>query len=118
MEPVEKLQLSDKVFSLLCPDMNDPVEEAPAENQIIIDEMKRYRGIKLNLNDRSCPLEFYNENRHILPKLNEIASIVFCTTASSVPSECTFSASGLLINKLRTRLSPVLAEELLFLKLH
>ncbi len=40
MEPVEKLQLSDKVFSLLCPDMNDPVGKAPAENQIIIDEMK------------------------------------------------------------------------------
>ena len=65
--------------------------------------------------DSSCPLEFYELNQSIFPSLSRIAQLVFCTTASSVPSECVFSAAGQLINKKRTRLNPALAEDLLFL---
>jgi len=50
-----------------------------------------------------------------MPNLSKIDSFVFCTTASSVPSECVFSTAGELINPKRTRLDPVLAEDLLFL---
>ncbi len=68
--------------------------------------------------DKSCPLQFYQTYENILPNLSEIAKLVFCTTASSVPSECTFSQAGLLINKKRSRLSPAIAEDLLFLKIN
>ena len=102
----------------MCPDSNNNHDEEAQVNQSVIDEMKRYRGIKLNVHDRSCPLQFYKEHQHVLPNLCEIASIVFCATASSVPSECVFSSGGLLINKLRSRLSPAMAEDLLFLKLN
>jgi len=104
---------------LLCPDFDD-LEEAPPcnQDQCVIDELQRYRSIKLNLTDKSCPLQFYQTYENILPNLSEIAKLVFCTTASSVPSECTFSQAGLLINKKRSRLSPAIAEDLLFLKIN
>lgn len=104
-------------FSLMCSEIIIE-EETETDTQIVIDELKKYRGIKLQLNDKSCPILFYKQFQHILPQLSEIASIVFCTTASSVPSECVFSSGGLLINKLRSRLSPAMAEDLLFLKLN
>ena len=45
--------------------------------------------------------------------------VEICQTASSVPSEFTFSAAGQLINKKkRTRLNLALAEGLLFLNLN
>lgn len=104
-------------FTLLCQESQD--EEAEAEDtrlDIILDELKRYRKLKhLERSDESCPLKFYETQKFVLPHLTRIASLVFCTTASSVPSECVFSTAGELINKKRTRLQPALAEDLLFL---
>ena len=93
-------------FLLLCPNINENENYIQQDqNPIIIVEPNRYRAMKLNIDDQSFPLNFYNNNQHILPNLIEIAKIVFYTTASSVPSECTFSAAGLLINKKRSRLA-------------
>ncbi len=107
-------------FSLLCPEVLDYHEDDTFDThkQAVLDELKRYRSFKLgdSLNDKSCPLEFYKNNQAFFPNLSEVAPFFFCTPASSVPSECIFSTSGLLINKKRTRLNPLLAEELLFLK--
>jgi len=98
----------------LCESESDDEEEN--ENDIIVDEIKRYRKFKhRSLHDLSCPLDFYRSNQNIFPGLSKLAELVFCTTASSVPSECVFSACGQLINKRRTRLRPELAEDLLFL---
>ena len=77
-----------------------------------MDELKRYRRFKVVTTDSFCPLLFYKSNQQAFPNLSKIAELVFCTTASSVPSECTFSAAGHLINKKRTRLYPTLAEDL------
>ena len=85
----------------MFPYLNKQYEEEQADSQIVIDEMKSYKGIKLNINDRSCPLQFYSENQHNLPCLSEIYSIFFFSTASYVPSECVFSSEGILKNKLR-----------------
>ena len=68
---------------------------------------------KVVTTDSSCPLKFYQLNQHLFPNLSKIIELVFCTTASSVPSECTFSAAGQLINKKRRRLNPALAEDLI-----
>jgi hypothetical protein len=100
-------------FTLLCSEIIDSDEDDLMD--IITDEIKRFKKHKVNITDSSCPLNFYKINHLIFPHMSKIAELVFCTTASSVPSECTFSAAGQLINKKRTRLDPFLAEDLLFL---
>ncbi len=103
-------------FMQLCPIEDESEDESNEDDhEIILEELNRYRKLKHNTFDQSCPLQFYKENLFFLPNLSRIASLVFCTTASSVPSECAFSTAGELINTKRTRLSPVLAEDLLFL---
>ena len=122
-EPDEEIRVTKKQrteplnFTLLCPDIEEE-ENDPAANfkETIIEELKRYRSIKcINTDERSCPLQFYKIHQHILPNLSSISELVFCTTASSVPSECVFSGAGRLIDKSRSRLRPELAEDLLFL---
>ncbi len=123
-QPVEKEQTSEppskkrKNFSLLCEE--DEVEQAEvlSNSQIIISELNMYTSLKNTVTDTSCPLKFYQLNKDNLPNLANIAKMLFCTTASSVPSECLFSKSGELISKKRTRLNPVLAEDLLILGLN
>lgn len=103
-------------FMRLCPQEDDSEDESEgSDNEIMLEELKRYRKLKYNAEENSCPLKFYKENVILLPNLSGLASLVFCTTASSVPSECAFSTAGELINIKRTRLSPILAEDLLFL---
>ena len=89
-----------------------------SKNEIILAELKLYSTLKGSLNEHSCPLLFYKINEHQLPNMAKISKMLFCITASSVPSECLFSKSGELISKKRTRLNPVLAEELLILGLN
>ena len=89
-----------------------------SKNEIILAELKLYSTLKGSLNEHSCPLLFYKINEHQLPNMAKISKMLFCITASSVPSECMFSKSGELISKKRTRLNPVLAEELLILGLN
>jgi len=89
-----------------------------SKNEIILAELKLYSTLKGSLNEHSCPLLFYKINEHQLPNIAIISKMLFCITASSVPSECLFSKSGELISKKRTRLNPVLAEELLILGLN
>ena len=47
--------------------------------------------------------------------MSKMISFFLCTPATSVPSECIFSAAGILIDKKRNRLNPEKAEHLLFL---
>ena len=89
-----------------------------SKNEIILAELKLYSTLKRSFNEHSCPLLFYKINEHQLPNMAKISKMLFCITASSVPSECMFSKSGELISKKRTRLNPVLAEELLILGLN
>ena len=67
------------------------------------------------MNDQSCPLAFYKSNQFVLPGLAQVAEFIFCSTASSVPTECVFSESGQIITVRRTRMSPEHAEELVML---
>ena len=51
-----------------------------------------------------------------LPRMSQLAKWVLCIPASSAPSERSFSAAGLLVNKLRTSLNPKNVDDLLLLR--
>ncbi len=62
------------------------------------------------------PLEWWRLNRSKYPKISQMAYKYLCITATSVPSERMFSASGHLTSDKRSRLTPDNANLLLFLK--
>jgi len=65
-----------------------------SNNEIILAELKLYSALKGSLNEYSCLLFFYKMNELQLPNMAEISKMLFCITASSVPSEYMFSKSG------------------------
>jgi hypothetical protein len=124
VKPIETIDAADlraknsknSSFTLLCsedPDINEVINDS--RDSIIIDELKRYKSMHIEVSENLCPLLFYQNHIHDLPNLSKIAEMIFCTTASSVPSECVFSTAGEIIRKKRTRLRPKLTEELIIL---
>ena len=61
------------------------------------------------------PLDWWLKNEAKYPKISRIARRVLAVPATSVPSERIFSAAGLLINKLRSRLSSDIVDSIIFL---
>ena len=108
------IEAKKKHFSLLCVE-DEEIQPVPNKNELIISELQTYMNIRTNVDEYSCPLAFYKMNEHILPNMSKIAKMLFCITASSVPSECLFSTAGDLISQKRTRLQPECAQDLLFL---
>ena len=64
----------------------------------------------------SDPLKWWKEHSAGLPDLQKLAKRILCIPATSTPSERVFSTMGIIISKLRNRLSPSTAEAILFLK--
>ena len=63
------------------------------------------------------PLQWWKEkSKTVLPKLAQLVKTVLCVPATSTPSERVFSTMGVIITKLRNRLSASTAEAILFLK--
>jgi zinc finger BED domain-containing protein 1 (E3 SUMO-protein ligase ZBED1) len=79
-----------------------------------VDEIVRYFREAV-ASPHSSPLEWWKANELNYPNLCNHAKQVLCIPASSVPSERVFSAAGLLINRLRCRLSSEHVDMLLFL---
>ena len=52
------------------------------------------------------PLSWWKEHSRLFLILSNIAEKYLCVPATSVPSERVFSAAGLVLNRLRSRLSP------------
>lgn len=75
------------------------------------DELERYLSSKCD----SEPLNWWKENEKNFPRIAVIAKQVLAVPATSVPSERIFSAAGLLVNKLRNRLSCELVDKIIFL---
>ncbi|CAK1597436.1 unnamed protein product [Parnassius mnemosyne] len=76
--------------------------------------VKQY--IELPYLDRTCdPLQFWNEKKCLYPVLFKIAHKYLCIPATSVPSECLFSKTGILCNDRRNRLAPKKVDQILFL---
>ena len=68
------------------------------------------------MNKALGPLAFFKANSVSYPILTKIARGIFCITATSVPSECLFSSTGLIQTDLRNRLGPDTLENITFLK--
>jgi hypothetical protein len=65
-----------------------------------------------------CPLEWWKEHKKFFPGLAAVARTLLCVPATSAGVERFFSASGLTITNLRTRLSTETVQQLLFLKIN
>jgi len=61
------------------------------------------------------PLEWWKINEDKYPKVAALARKILKIPATSVSSERIFSSAGLLINKLRNRLSSDLVDNIIFL---
>lgn len=100
--PAKKPRLDD--FSDLC----DPEDMGQQRN-----ELAEYVNLKV-AKDIDI-MQFWKENRTLLPHLFKVACRVLCIPASSTASERVFSTAGRLIEKRRTSLSPETVNSLLFL---
>jgi hypothetical protein len=77
------------------------------------DEIQTYLAAKTDA--EADPLQWWKEHESDFPKLAIVAWRFLCVPATSVPSERIFSTAGILINKLRNRLSSVLVDKIIFL---
>eukprot|EP00117_Sycon_ciliatum_P005371 scpid60508/ scgid5098/ Zinc finger BED domain-containing protein 1; Putative Ac-like transposable element; dREF homolog len=64
------------------------------------------------------PLAWWKVNHHRFPHVAEVARRYLSASATSVPSERVFSSAGLLVNKLRCRLSPAHVDAVIFLNMN
>ena len=60
-------------------------------------------------------LSWWKANEHRFPILSKLAKLLLCIPATSVPAERIFSASGLIVNKQRSSLTPENVDMLVFL---
>ena len=63
----------------------------------------------------SSPTEWWKVNERRFPRLANVARRYLCIPGTSVSSERVFSAAGLTVNRLRTRLTPDHVNMLIFL---
>jgi hypothetical protein len=76
-------------------------------------ELERYVSERVEPNED--PLLWWRKNEDKYPVLSRIAKKFLGVPATSVPSERIFSSAGLLITKLRNRLSSELVDKIIFL---
>ena len=78
-------------------------------------ELEQYKGLPEE--DEDCdPLNWWKVRSKTMPNLGKLAKSYLATPATSTPAERVFSHMGLIITKLRNRLSPSTAGAILFLK--
>jgi len=89
-------------------DLCDPEDMGQQRN-----ELAEYVNIKITKDVDM--MEFWKDNRALLPQLFKVACRILCVPASSSASERVFSTAGRLLEKRRTNLSPDSTNSLLFL---
>lgn len=85
-----------------------------AEESAIQDELEQY-FMEPCIPPNEDPLLWWRKNERRYRKLSRLAKRYLCVPATSVPSERVFSAAGLIVNRLRSRLSPQHVDMLIFL---
>jgi len=76
-------------------------------------ELAKYMNLKVSKGTDF--IQFWLDNKSVLPKLYTVARQVLCVPASSAASERVFSTAGRLLEKRRTTSSPATVNSLLFL---
>ena len=64
---------------------------------------------------RANPTDWWKNYAERYPRVAKLARCNLCRPATSVPSERVFSAAGLTVNRLRTRLTPEHVNMLIFM---
>ena len=92
---------------------NTPELKASAELGVY----KRKPAMSINKEDGSFtnPLDWWRIKEQQFPLLAKLAIQLLAKPTTSAPSERVFSTAGLTISKLRSRLDPTVANELVFL---
>jgi hypothetical protein len=98
----------DDIFKVLKGNTRNTEDES--EDELVLYLRKKQIGLK---ND---PLKWWTANKTTLPILAQIARKYLSIPATSVPSERLFSDASNHISARRTRLSPELVNQMLFLK--
>ena len=89
----KKRKVQRSLDFLLCDEPDDSYEET---------ELSLYKCERCDPNVN--PLKWWKENSIKYPRLSVLARQYLSIPGTFVPSECKFSATGLLVNKLRNRL--------------
>ena len=76
-------------------------------------ELAEYMNLKVSKDTDF--IQFWLDNKSVLPKLYTVARRLLCVPASSAASERVFSTAGRLLEKRPTTLSPATVNSLLFL---
>lgn len=100
--PAKKARVCD--FTDLCDSDDDDSQRSELSDYV---NMKVSKGVDM--------MDFWRDNRSVLPKMFWLARRILCIPASSAASERVFSAAGRLLEKRRTNLAPDSVNSLLFL---
>ena len=92
-------------------DLCDPQEMGRVRRER--NELAEYMNLKVS--KYTDLIQFWLDNKSVLPKLFTVARQVLCVPASSAASERVFSTAGRLLEKRRTTLSPATVNSLPFL---
>jgi hypothetical protein len=77
------------------------------------DELRRY--LQEPADECASPLDWWQQNQCRFPRIAIVARRLLGIPATSVPSERIFSCAGLIVNKLRNRLTCDLVDKIIFL---
>jgi hypothetical protein len=91
----KKRKLLQKKKTLMC-DSSDKAH----------DEIKRYLTCTATGEEEDNPLNFWKERCRDFPMLSKLCRVYLAISASSVPVECMFSVTGLILNGKRSSLAP------------
>lgn len=92
----------------------DSAPELIDDEVIIKNEIKLYLGSKLVEKDKD-PIEWWRLNKHVYPRLCDLAAVFLSAPATSTYSERVFSEAGNVYAEKRSSLKPETAEYLVFL---
>lgn len=121
-EETLEARLDDVPFKVTV--REDSVEPSPKRRKLAfltssksnpsMDELRRY--LSEPVDEDMNPLEWWKKNEVRFPRIAQVARSVLAIPATSVPSERIFSAAGLIVTKLRNRISTDLVDKIIFLR--
>ena len=71
-----------------------------------LEEINRYLLCHASKDEEDTPLLFWKKQSLQFPVLSQLARLYLCASVSSVPVECMFSVTGMILNRKRSNLAP------------